>query len=64
MIELNKPAKFQWTLAAYFDISNQNNCYRMVSNIKKNLHQNSKAPGQFYTVACLLDYSIIITCLR
>ena len=49
LIELNKPAKFQWKLVAYLDTSNQNNCNRLLStNKKKNLQQNSKVPEQLY----------------
>ena len=49
LIELNKPAKFQWKLVAYLDTTNQTivtDCYQQIK--KKNLQQNSKAPEQLY----------------
>ena len=49
LIELNKPVKFYWRLAAYLDMSNQNNCNRLLSTnkqAKNDLKQNLKAPEQ------------------
>ena len=44
LLNLNKPVKFKWKLAAYLNKSNQSYCKRMVQHQNKSL----AAPEQLY----------------